>query len=86
VNAGANLVFEVVTTAVIGGAALTGGFGSPVGTLLRTLLFGMVEQGFYFTNISSIWYQRFVGAALVVSVVINTYVRRAAVRPPAEGS
>ena len=56
-NAGANLVSDLVTTAVTGGAALTGGFGPPAGALLGALLFEMVEQGFYFTNIPSIWYQ-----------------------------
>lgn len=48
-NAAIGREFEVVTAAVIGGALLSGGYGSPVGTFFGALLFGMVDQGFFFT-------------------------------------
>jgi len=80
VNAGLGREFEVVTAAVIGGALLTGGFGSPIGTAFGALLFGMVIQGFFFTDIPDVWYQVFLGGMLLLSVLINKQFRELAVR------
>ena len=73
--------FEAVTAAVIGGAAIGGGFGSPIGTLFGALMFGMVSQGFFYTSIDDNWFYAFVGAILLAAVAINKYVRQAASRP-----
>jgi simple sugar transport system permease protein len=70
---GQDLVFEVVTVAVIGGALITGGMGSPLGAALAALLFGIVSQGFFFTSIPQEWYDAFVGAMLIAAVVVNRY-------------
>jgi len=72
--------FEAATATVIGGTLLTGGYGSPIGTLFGALLFGMVSQGFFFTDIPDEWYQGFLGFMLLMSVVVNTYTRRVALR------
>lgn len=72
--------FEAVTATVIGGTLLTGGYGSPIGTLFGALLFGMVSQGFFFTDIPDEWYQAFLGFMLLASVVVNTFTRRMALR------
>ena len=73
--------FEAVTAAVIGGAAITGGFGSPIGTFFGALMFGMVSQGFFYTDINDNWFFAFVGGILLVAVIVNKYVREAAARP-----
>ncbi len=80
VNAGIGLEFETFAAAAIGGAALTGGIGSPIGTAIGAILFGMVSQGFFFTNIPDQWYQTFLGVILVVAVMVNTHVHRLMVR------
>jgi simple sugar transport system permease protein len=72
--------FEAVTAAVIGGAAITGGFGSPIGSLFGALMFGMVSQGFFYTDIDDNWFYAFVGAILLLAVAINKYVRQTAMR------
>jgi simple sugar transport system permease protein len=72
-NDGANLVFEVVTAAVIGGTLLTGGLGTAIGTAIAALLFGIVSQGFFFTNIPQVWYEAFVGIMLLGAVLISKY-------------
>jgi simple sugar transport system permease protein len=77
---GAGKEFEAVTSAVIGGAAITGGFGSPIGSLFGALMFGMVSQGFFYTNIDDNWFYAFVGAMLLLAVGINNYVRQTALR------
>jgi simple sugar transport system permease protein len=80
-NAGMGLEFQTATAVVIGGAVLTGGFGSPIGTGIGALLFGMVTQGFFFTNVPDVWYQTFLGVILVIAVVINERSRSIFLRP-----
>jgi simple sugar transport system permease protein len=80
VTQGLGKEFEAITAAVVGGAAISGGIGSPIGTALGTLMFGMISQGFFYTDINDNWYYAFVGAMLVAVVTINSYTRRAAMR------
>ena len=63
------------------GTAITGGIGSPIGTLFGALMFGMISQGFFYTDINDSWFYAIVGGMLLVAVVINTFVRRAALAP-----
>jgi simple sugar transport system permease protein len=72
--------FEGITAAVIGGGATSGGFGSPIGTVLGALILRMISQGFFYTNINDNWYYSFVGAVLVIAVIVNKYARDAAMR------
>lgn len=80
-NAAVGREFEVVTAAVIGGALLTGGYGSPIGSLFGALLFGMVDQGFFFTPLPDVWFMTFLGLMLLLAVFINTYTRLQALKP-----
>lgn len=80
-NAAIGREFEVVTSAVIGGALLNGGLGSPIGTFFGALLFGMVDQGFFFTPLPDVWFLTFLGGMLLIAVVINNYTRNLALRP-----
>ncbi|AUW42605.1 ABC transporter permease [Rhizobium leguminosarum bv. trifolii] len=84
-NAATGREFEVVTAAVIGGALLTGGYGSPIGSLLGALLFGMVEQGFFFTPLPDVWFMTFLGVVLLLAVLINNYARLKAMKPRRAG-
>ena len=80
-NAAVGREFEVVTAAVIGGALLTGGYGSPIGSLFGALLFGMVDQGFFFTPLPDVWFMTFLGLMLLLAVFINNYTRLQALKP-----
>jgi simple sugar transport system permease protein len=80
-NAATGREFEVVTAAVIGGALLTGGYGSPIGSFLGALLFGMVEQGFFFTPLPDVWFMTFLGVVLLLAVLVNNYTRLQALKP-----
>jgi simple sugar transport system permease protein len=78
VSQGLGKEFEAITAAVVGGAATTGGLGSPIGTALGTLMFGMISQGFFYTDINDNWFYAFVGAMLLVAVLVNRYTRQLA--------
>jgi simple sugar transport system permease protein len=77
---GADKMFQAPVAAVIGGALLTGGLGSIVGTAFGALLFGMISQGFFFTNIDDNWFETFLGAMMLVAVFVNDYIRRGSLR------
>jgi simple sugar transport system permease protein len=70
--------FEAIIAVVIGGTLLTGGYGSAVGAMLGALIFGVVQQGIFYTRIDTDWFKAFMGAMLLVAVLFNTYVRRKA--------
>jgi simple sugar transport system permease protein len=42
------------------------------------LIFGTVEMGIYYTGIDTDWFQVFLGAMLLIAVLVNNYVRRKA--------
>lgn len=69
--------FEAIICVVIGGALLTGGYGSVVGAALGALIFGVVQQGLYFSGAESSLFRVFLGGLLLVAVILNTYIRRA---------
>ncbi|MFC5474795.1 ABC transporter permease [Paraherbaspirillum soli] len=68
--------FEAIIAAVIGGALLTGGYGSVVGACFGALIFGVVQIGITYTNLNSDWFRVFLGVMLLVAVLFNNYVRR----------
>lgn len=70
--------FVAIIAVVIGGTLLTGGYGSVIGALLGALIFGMVRQGIVFAGVDSDWYQVFMGAMLVIAVLVNNYIRKKA--------
>ncbi|WP_255458881.1 MULTISPECIES: ABC transporter permease [unclassified Herbaspirillum] len=68
--------FEAIIAAVIGGALLTGGYGSVIGACFGALIFGVVQIGITYTNLNSDWFRVFLGVMLLVAVLFNNYVRR----------
>jgi simple sugar transport system permease protein len=68
--------FEAIIAAVIGGTLLTGGYGSVIGACFGALIFGVVQIGITYTNVSSDWFRVFLGVMLLLAVLFNHYVRR----------
>jgi len=75
---GENLELQAIAASVIGGVLLTGGYGSVVGALFGALIFGMVQQGIFFTGVNTDWFLVFVGVMLLVAVLFNNYIRKRA--------
>lgn len=68
--------FEAIIAVVIGGALLTGGYGSVMGAALGALIFGVVQQGLFFADVESSLFRVFLGVILLFAVILNTYIRR----------
>ncbi|GAY11474.1 inositol transport system permease protein [Pseudonocardia sp. N23] len=70
--------FIYIIAAVVGGALLTGGYGSAIGSALGAFIFGMVTQGIVFAGWDPNWFKAFLGAMLLLAVLVNLYVKNLA--------
>ena len=77
---GTGLELQAIAAAVIGGAALTGGIGSVAGAIIGALLIAFIENIIILLRIDANWFKFAVGAMIVVSVALNTWIRRTAER------
>jgi simple sugar transport system permease protein len=68
--------FEAIISAVIGGCLLTGGYGSAIGALVGSVIFGMVLIGLTYTSIDQDWYLVFLGGMLLLAVLFNNAIRK----------
>ncbi len=72
---GQGLELEAVLAVVVGGASLTGGYGSIVGAALGVIILSMIQQGLLLIGISVYWYQAGIGLLLILAAVVNQRVR-----------
>ena len=70
--------FLYIIAAVVGGALLTGGFGSAAGSAIGAFIFGMTTQGIVFAGWDPNWFRTFLGVMLLLAVMVNIYVRKLA--------
>jgi simple sugar transport system permease protein len=70
--------FQYIIAAVVGGCLLTGGFGSAIGAAVGALIIGMAFIGIQFSGWDTDWRLLFLGVILLIAVLVNNFVRRAA--------
>lgn len=67
--------FIYIIAVVVGGALLTGGYGSALGAAVGAFIFGMTTQGIVFAGFDPNWFFTFLGAMLLLAVLVNLYVK-----------
>lgn len=67
-----------ISAAVIGGTLLTGGYGSVIGGALGALIYGLVRVGVPSAGIDSELFRVFLGALIIIAVLVNNFVRKQA--------
>ena len=72
------MIFNTIICVVVGGVLLTGGFGTVTGTVFGTLTFGIVFQGINFTSFDKDLNLLFIGALLLIAVLMNDTFRNLA--------
>ena len=71
-TAGGAYELTAIAAVVIGGAALTGGRGTVLGTMLGAFVIGFLSAGLVITGVSSYWQTVFTGAVIVLAVLMNS--------------
>jgi rhamnose transport system permease protein len=70
-NAGIGLEMKVIASVVVGGAAITGGSGTAIGTLLGVVLLGAIGPALTFLGVSAYWERALQGAIILAAVAID---------------
>ena len=73
---GEGMELVAVTACVIGGARLTGGYGTIFGACVGMLLLQMLEQGLVLMQVEVQIFQAVAGLILLIAVISNTYLGR----------
>ena len=73
---GTGYELTAIAAAVIGGASLSGARGSVLGTLMGTLLMGLITNAGVHLNINPFLMQSITGALLTIAVVIDQFRQR----------
>jgi ribose transport system permease protein len=71
VSGSEGLELESITAAALGGAALKGGKGTVMGTILAVILLGVLVNGMTLLDVNAFWQNVAKGALLVIAVVIQ---------------
>ncbi|MBK8024977.1 MAG: ABC transporter permease [Chloroflexi bacterium] len=61
------------TAPLIGGTAMSGGVGSPFGTVLGAIIMGVLQNGLVMMNVSIYWEQVVIGGALATAILIDRF-------------
>jgi simple sugar transport system permease protein len=67
---------DVLAAVVLGGASLTGGNGTVLGTILGLALLALLQNGLILLGVSSFWTQCFTGAVFLAAVAMIAWERR----------
>jgi len=74
--AGQNYELQAIAAVVIGGTSLFGGIGGVIGTLIGTLLIGVLNNGLVILNVSPYWQPIVVAIILVASVFFDQVAKK----------
>jgi ribose/xylose/arabinose/galactoside ABC-type transport system permease subunit len=75
-TAGQGLELDVIAATILGGASLSGGEGTIVGTLIGVLLLGVLRNGLVLLGVSPFVQMVLIGAVLIGAVAIDMWSRR----------
>lgn len=70
-NAGVSYELDSIAAVVIGGASLSGGRGSIMGTVLGAVIIGVLNNGLVLLNVSPFWQQVIKGLVILLAVIID---------------
>ena len=75
-NAYQNANLETITAVVIGGTSLFGGRGGVVGTLIGTLIVGVLRNGLTQAGVDSLYQNIATGILVILAVTVDQFARR----------
>ncbi|MHB0997609.1 MAG: galactofuranose ABC transporter, permease protein YjfF [Armatimonadota bacterium] len=76
-SAGMGLEMDAIATVVIGGTLLTGGSGNIIGTLVGTLILGIIQTGITFQGTLNSWWTKVtVGMLILIFIILQRILGR----------
>jgi rhamnose transport system permease protein len=75
-NVGAGLELKVIAAVVVGGTVITGGRGTPVGTLIGVALLGTIGTAMTYVGINPFWEKAVQGAIILAALVCDVALAR----------
>jgi simple sugar transport system permease protein len=67
---------DVIAAVVLGGATITGGRGSVIGTLLGVMLIVIINNSLILVGIPSVWQRVVIGAIIIIGTGVSAYQSR----------
>jgi len=76
ISFGQNAELRTITAVAVGGASLSGGTGTILGTVLGWLFLAMVRNAFNMTGVNTYWQDVVIGVVLMIAVFFGEYLKR----------
>jgi len=70
---GVGLELDVIAAAIVGGASLSGGEGTILGTVLGVLIIGVLRNGLVLLGISPFWQTTIIGLVIIFAVALDKW-------------
>ena len=67
------LELQVITAVILGGASLSGGRGSMMGTIVAVFIIGLLDNGLNLLSVQSFWQEIILGALLLSAVAFDQF-------------
>jgi ribose transport system permease protein len=70
-TAGAGYELDAIAAVIIGGASVTGGVGTVLGTIIGAAVTGVLKNGLILLSVSAYWQQTVIGVVVILAVTID---------------
>ena len=67
---------DCIAAVILGGAALSGGRGTIVGTLIGVFIMGIVKNGMVLLGVPVFWQDGFIGIVVILAVLADIFIHR----------
>lgn len=75
-NAGVGMELDSIAAVLIGGASVSGGYGTVAGTIVGVFILGFINNGLNLLGVSGYYQYVFKGAIILIAVLVETLQRR----------
>jgi simple sugar transport system permease protein len=78
--AGTGYELEVIAMVVVGGTALTGGYGTILGTVVGAVMLRAIRNGIVLVGVPGLAFNIFVGAIILIMLILHALIQKRGIR------